>query len=54
MKPDQRPDAKYMSPKQAAAHFGVSVNTIMNWIKKGRLEALQPAGPYGRLLIPKA
>ena len=48
-----RPDAKYMSPKQAAAHYGVSLNTIMRWINAGKLEALQPAGRYGRLLIPR-
>ena len=47
------PDAKYMSPKQAAAHYGVSLNTIMRWINAGKLEALQPAGRYGRLLIPR-
>lgn len=53
MKKDPPPDSKYMSPKQAAAHFGISVTTVLRWVKDGHIEALQPAGRYGRLLIPR-
>ena len=53
MKREPAADAKYMSPKQAAAHYGVSLNTIMRWINAGKIEALQPAGRYGRLLIAR-
>ena len=47
------PDAKFMSPKQAAAVFGVSLSTMMRWIKDSRIETVQPAGPRGRILIPR-
>ena len=47
------PDAAYMSPKQAAAHYGVALNTIMRWINAGKIAVLQPAGPRGRILIPR-
>ena len=53
MKKLQPESSVYMSPKQAAEHFGVSVTTILRWIKKGSITALQPAGRYGRLLIPR-
>jgi excisionase family DNA binding protein len=43
-----------MSLKEAAAHFGVNWKTIKRWIESGRIKAIQPAGPGGRLFIPKA
>jgi excisionase family DNA binding protein len=53
LKREQAPESKYMSPKEAAEHFGVHVNTILNWIKAGKIQAIQPAGRYGRLMIPR-
>ena len=46
------PDA-YITPKQAAEHFGVHYNTILSWIKSGSIKFIQPYGPGGRLLIPR-
>jgi excisionase family DNA binding protein len=43
----------YMSPKQAADYYGVCLHTIMRWINAGKLAVLQPAGPRGRILIPR-
>ncbi len=51
--PPIKPDAAYMSLKQTAAHYGVSTKTIMKWIETGKLESIQPAGPNGRILIPR-
>ncbi len=36
-----------LSVKQAAQAFNVSEKTIRRWIRDGRLEATQIAGPYG-------
>lgn len=44
---------KYMAPKEAAAHFGVSLRTIMRWVSAGKLGSYQPGGPRGRILIPR-
>jgi excisionase family DNA binding protein len=40
--------------REAAALLRVHENTIRNWIASGRLEAVQPAGARGRILIPAA
>jgi excisionase family DNA binding protein len=42
-----------MSPKQAADSWGVSLRTVMTWIKSAKIEFVQPAGPRGRILIPR-
>jgi excisionase family DNA binding protein len=46
-------NSKYMTPKQAAEHYGVHLNTVMKWIRDGKLESIQPAGPRGNILIPR-
>jgi len=40
--------------QEAAEFLGVHKNTIRNWIASGRIEAVQPAGTHGRILIPVA
>jgi len=34
--------------------LGVHQNTIRNWVAYGRIDAVQPAGARGRILIPVA
>lgn len=41
-----------MTVKQAAAHLKVSVDTIYNWIRHGKLLAYQPGGSRCALTIP--
>lgn len=42
----------FISPKEYAAWRGVHVNTVIRWIKQGRVPAEQPAGKHGRFAIP--
>src|SRR5216684_5130376 len=43
---------QYLTIQQAAKWFEVHPNTIRNWVARGRIPAYQPAGQYGRILIP--
>ena len=43
----------YVSVSDAAAHFGVSRQTVHNWLRAGKLGYSQPGGPGGRVLIPR-
>lgn len=45
--------SEYMSPKELASHFGVTVTTIRKWIKAGKIETQQPAGFRGRQFIKR-
>ncbi len=40
--PETTPDL--LTVAQAAEDLGVSIRTIQNWIKSGRIEAVRPAG----------
>ncbi|MFD1673516.1 helix-turn-helix domain-containing protein [Alicyclobacillus fodiniaquatilis] len=42
------PNNDHLTLKEAAQHFGVSVQTIRRWIKDGKLEAELQDSPYGR------
>src|SRR5712692_231796 len=46
------PCPRYLTIRQAAHWFEVHPNTIRNWVAQGRVQAYQPAGHYGRILIP--
>lgn len=48
------PDADYVGTTDVADHFGVSVKTVISWIKGGKLQAVQPAGENGVYRIPRA
>ncbi len=45
--------SKFVNTKEAANHFGVSVDTLRKWARDGGVKNVQPAGPGGRRLIPK-
>ena len=51
-----RPERRAYRVDETAEMVGVSVSTIRNWIRDGRLRALRPAGPgAGRaVLVPAA
>src|SRR5262245_5789767 len=51
---DDPADREAVSVQEAARRLGVHPNTIRNWIRSGNLEAHQPAGRRGRVLIPTA
>ena len=42
---------KYISPKEYAEIMGVTAQTLRNWIKEGKLKAIQPAGKNGRWFL---
>lgn len=42
----------FISVKEFAAYRRVHPNTILRWIKAGRVPAEQPAGKYGCYAIP--
>src|SRR6266851_1789831 len=46
------PYQQHLTIQQAAQWFEVHPNTVRNWIARGRIPAYQPAGQYGRILIP--
>lgn len=37
----------YNSVSETAAYLGFSTKTVMNWIKAGKLKAIQPFGKRG-------
>jgi excisionase family DNA binding protein len=43
----------FISVPEYAAYRGVHRNTIMKWIREGRVPAEQPAGKKGRWAIPR-
>jgi excisionase family DNA binding protein len=43
----------YLTTGQAAERMGVSRQTVLDWIKAGRLPALRGPGPRSRHLIHK-
>jgi excisionase family DNA binding protein len=42
----------FVSVKEYAAYRGVHPNTILAWIRRGKIPAEQPGGPRGRYAIP--
>ena len=44
-------EQKYVSPKEYAVMMGVTAQTVRNWIKEGKLKAIQPAGKNGRWFL---
>jgi excisionase family DNA binding protein len=48
------PKTEYYTPKQVAEYFGVTLLTVQNWIKKGKLPTVQPAGFRGRQFIRRS
>lgn len=42
----------FVSVKEYAEYRGVHRNTIIKWIRAGRIAAEQPAGKRGRYAIP--
>ncbi|NEP00021.1 MAG: IS607 family transposase [Symploca sp. SIO2E9] len=42
---------KYVTPREAAKHFGVSVQTLRKWDKAGRLDSLRTEGGQRRFCI---
>ena len=51
--PDENDNSKFVTPKEVAGHYGVTVNTVRQWIKDERVPSVQPAGPGGRVFIPR-
>ncbi len=43
----------FYSPRQFAAFSGLALATIRRYLAEGRLPFVQPAGPRGRVLIPR-
>jgi hypothetical protein len=42
----------YLSPREFAAHSGLSLATVHRYLKSGKLPAVQPGGFRARILIP--
>ncbi len=42
---------KYVTPKQAAQHYGVSINTLRRWDKEGKLDSIRTEGNQRRFCI---
>ena len=42
---------KYVTPKEAAQHYGVSVNTLRKWDKAGKLDSIRTQGNQRRFCI---
>ncbi len=42
-----------MTVKETADLYKVRRETIQRWISTGRIKALQPAGPRGKIFIPR-
>lgn len=40
---------EYVSPKVAADRLGISVDTVLRWVREGRLEALRCGPKFVRL-----
>jgi excisionase family DNA binding protein len=38
--------------RDAAEELGISETKVRDWIKTGKLAAVQPSGPNGKILIP--
>ncbi len=47
-----QPPAEYVGTADVAETFGVSVKTVVMWIKAGKLRAIQPSGENGKYRIP--
>jgi excisionase family DNA binding protein len=42
---------KYVTPKEAAQHYGVSINTLRRWDKEGKLDSIRTQGNQRRFCI---
>lgn len=42
----------FVTTRDVAEALGVSVETVIGWIRDGKLDARQPAGPSGHYRIP--
>ncbi|QDT36856.1 helix-turn-helix domain-containing protein [Stratiformator vulcanicus] len=49
---DQTPEL--LTVAETAWQLRICDKTLRRWIKKGRIFAVQPAGPGGRILIPRS
>lgn len=43
---------RYLEVADIAAHFQVSRKTVVDWIRSGKVRAIQPGGKYGAYRIP--
>ena len=44
---------KYVTPKEAAQHYGVSINTLRRWDKEGKLDSIRTQGNQRRFCIQR-
>jgi excisionase family DNA binding protein len=43
---------QWITVTELSTRVGVSVSTLRRWVRGGRLPAIQPGGPRGKLLFP--
>lgn len=44
-------ESPVVTQKQAAEYLGVHTNTVIRWIKAGKIQMSQPMGRKGRVLV---
>lgn len=50
---EKEPEPQFVTVRQAAASYGVTVDTMRKWTNINAIASVQPAGPGGRRFIPK-
>ena len=46
-------ECEYLTPNEFVRHRGLSLSTVRRYLAQGHLPKIQPAGPRGKVLIPR-